>query len=168
MKRSLTVALVAVAVFACRPKPPSDRVRVSGQVEATDVQLAPQVAGRLLELYVEEGGRVMAGDRVAKLDVGDSELLLARARAEREQAAAQLRLLQAGSRPEDVRQAEAQLAAAQTNVSAAEAELKSAQADVERFEALLASNSGSRKQRPRVFEQPDDIVRSKSLAPRVR
>ena len=80
-----------------------------------------------------------------------------RARAEREQTAAQLRLLQAGSRPEDVRQADAQVAAAETNAGAAEAEAISAQADVDRFETLLAQSSGSRKQR-------DDAVTRRDIA----
>src|SRR5436305_1792860 len=83
----------------------ADRVRVSGQVEATDVQIAPQVGGRLLELHVIEGDRVKAGDLVARLDVADTKIALARAQADREQADAQLRLLLAGARPEDVRQA---------------------------------------------------------------
>jgi membrane fusion protein YbhG len=157
----LFLGLIALAVGpaagGCSPKPPADRVRVSGQVEATAVQVAPPVSGRLLELRVAEGDRVKAGDLLAKLDVADTELALARARAERDQADAQVRLLLAGARPEDVRQAEAQLAATQTTVAAAQAELASAQADVDRFEALLASNSGSRKQR-------DDAVTRRDVA----
>ena len=132
---------------ACRSKPPADRVRVSGQIEATDVQVAAPVGGRLLALRVVEGGRVAAGDLIASLDTADAELSLARARAERDQAAAGLRLLRAGARVEDIRQAEAQVATVQADVRAAQAELASAQADVERFETLLASSSGSRKQR---------------------
>ena len=152
------IALAAGAIAgACSPKPPADRVRVSGQVEATAVQVAPPVSGRLLELHVAEGDRVKAGDLLAKLDVADTELALTRARAERDQADAQVRLLLAGARPEDVRQSEAQLAATQTTVAAAQAELASAQADVDRFEALLASNSGSRKQR-------DDAVTRRDVA----
>src|SRR5438552_1379444 len=131
--------------------------RVSAQVEATDVQVAPQVGGRLMELRVAEGDRVQANDVIAHLDVADTQLALARARADRDQADAQLRLLLAGARPEDVRQAEAQVANAQSAVGAAEAELASAQADVDRFEALLASNSGSRKQR-------DDAVTRRDVA----
>lgn len=60
-----------VALFgatACGPTAPADRVRVSGQVEATDVQVAPQVGGRLLELHVAEGDRVQKGDLIAILE----------------------------------------------------------------------------------------------------
>ncbi len=155
--RLLLAALGIVAWSGCGPKTPADRVRVSGQIEATDVQTAPEVGGRLLDLRVSEGDRVKAGDVIATLDTSDAELALTRARAERDQAEAQLRLLQAGARQEDIRQAEAQVASAQANVGAAQAELASAQADVERFEALLASSSGSRKQR-------DDAVTRRDVA----
>jgi HlyD family secretion protein len=150
------VALVVLAA-ACREKPPADRVRVSGQVEATDVQVAAQVGGRLLELRVTEGDRVNAGDLVARLDTADAELALARMKANLGQAEAQLRLLVAGARAEDIRQAEAQVAAAENDVRAADAELAAARADVERFEMLLNSNSGSRKQR-------DDAVTRRDVA----
>jgi HlyD family secretion protein len=135
-----------VCAGACRDKPPADRVRVSGQIEATDVQIAAQVGGRVLELRIAEGDRVKPGDLVARLDAADAELSLTRAKANLQQADAQLRLLQAGSRVEDVRHAEAQVAAGETDVRAADVELAAAGADVERFEMLLASNSGSRKQ----------------------
>jgi HlyD family secretion protein len=153
------VALLAspAAVAGCGPKAPPDRVRVSGQVEATDVQISAQVAGRLLELRVVEGNRVAAGDVIARLDTADAELALARAQADRRQAAAQLALLLAGSRAEDVRQAEAQLANAESGVGSADADLKAAQADVERFEMLLLQSSGSRKQR-------DDAVTRRDMA----
>ena len=64
----------------CAQKPPADRVRVSGQVEATDVQVAAPVGGRLLELRVAEGDRVAAGAIVAQLDTADAKLALSRAR----------------------------------------------------------------------------------------
>lgn len=150
-------AAVAALSAACAPRPPADRIRVSGQVEATDVEVASQVGGRLLALKVAEGDRVAAGDVLAQLDTSDAELALARARADQDQADAQLRLLQAGARPEDIRQAEAQAAGAEAGVRGAQTELAAAEADVERFESLLASNSGSRKQR-------DDAVTRRDVA----
>jgi HlyD family secretion protein len=149
--------IMVIALIGCREAPPADRVRVSGQVEATDVRVAALVGGRLVELRVKEGDRVKSGDVIARLDTADAGLLLARAQAERDQADAQLRLLQAGARPEDVRQAQAQVAAAEADVATLQAELSAAQADADRFEALLASNSGSRKQR-------DDAVARRAVA----
>jgi HlyD family secretion protein len=154
---------------ACQADAPDDHVRASGQIEATEVHVAAEVGGRLLELVPREGDRVPAGAVIARLDATDAELALARARAERDQADAQLRLLRAGSRPEEVRQADAQLAAAQSEARAAEADLKLAETDAERFESLLASNAGSRKQRDDAVARRDVArARARSAEDRVR
>jgi HlyD family secretion protein len=121
--------------------------RASGYVEATEVRVAAEVGGRVLEVAVEEGQRVEAAAVIARIDTADVELALTRARAERDQAAAQQKLLEAGARVEDVRQARAQAASANAEVTAAESELQAATADLQRFEQLLKANAGSRKQR---------------------
>jgi HlyD family secretion protein len=144
---AVAVAAATVALSGCREKPLADRIRVSGYVEATEVRVASEVGGRLLDLKVAEGDRVKAGDVVAQLDTADVLLALQRAAAERLAADAQLRLLIAGAREEDVRQAEAQLATAQAELEASKQELASAERDLQRFEALLASNSGAEKPR---------------------
>jgi HlyD family secretion protein len=148
--RFRTLALVLAALSAgaagCRSKDAGPR-RASGYVEATEVRVAPEVGGRVLDVAVSEGDKVAAGATVARLDTSDVEIALRRAQAERDQAAAQLRLLSAGARVEDVRQASAQAHSAEADVQAAESELASASADLQRFEALLASQAGSRKQR---------------------
>jgi HlyD family secretion protein len=146
LSRVLMALVLTAAVGACGSDaegPP----RASGYVEATEVRVGPQVGGRVLQISVEEGDRVTAGTEIARLDTADIELALRRAEAERDQASAQLRLLQAGARAEDVRQARAHAESAQADLSAAESELQSATADLQRFEALLQANSGSRKQR---------------------
>src|ERR687897_970151 len=127
--RPMAVLLVLCAT-ACRAAPPADRVRVSGHVEATEVQVSAQVCGKLLELRVAEGDRVAAGDVIARLDTRDTELSLQRVRAERQQADAQVRLLRAGARAEDIRQAGAQFQAANADVEAARADLIAAEATV--------------------------------------
>jgi HlyD family secretion protein len=122
-------------------------LRVSGNVEATEVQVAPEAAGRIIELRVTEGDRVAKGDLLARLDTTDTELQIVRARADRDAADAQLRLIRAGSRSEDIRQAEAQAQAAQSDVTALQADLRAAEQDLERYDALLRANAGSQKQR---------------------
>jgi HlyD family secretion protein len=161
------LAAALLMAGACAKKQPVDRVRVSGQVEATDVRVAGQVGGRVLELRVDEGDRVRTGDLIARLDTADARLALARATAERAQADAQLRLLLAGSRAEDIRQADAQVAGADADARAAEAELGASAADLDRFEALLASNSGSRKQRDDALARRD-VARERLQAARDR
>jgi len=80
---------------------------------------------------------------------------------------AQLTLLQVGSRPEDIRQAEAQGDSAEADTRAAEAELIAADTDLERFEALLRSNSGSQKQRDDAATRRD-IARQRVQSARER
>jgi HlyD family secretion protein len=146
--RSFAIGLCLLPLAGCRQAPPpSDRVRVSGQVEATEVHIASTVGGRILTMGITEGSRIAAGAAVATLDTADAELAINRTQADREQADAQLRLLLAGARPEDIRQAEAQASTAAADTAAAEVDLRAAELDAERFEQLLASRSGSRKQR---------------------
>jgi HlyD family secretion protein len=142
----MVLVLTAFGI-ACRSGDGQGPRRASGYVEATEVRVSPEVGGRVTELSVDEGKRVAVGDPIAKLSTTDTELAMRRAQAERDQAVAQLRLLQAGARPEDIRQAGAEVDSANADVRAAEAELASATTDLQRFEALLTSNAGSRKQR---------------------
>ena len=141
------LALGGVAAAACNRGAANAERRVSGYVEATDVRVASEVGGRLLEVKVAEGDRVGADAVVARIDTADTDLAVRRAEAERDQAAAQLALLRAGSRPEDVRQASAQVQSAQADIRGAQAELEAAAADLDRFEGLLRANAGSVKQR---------------------
>ena len=120
MTRSFNVLVwLALLASACNEPPPADRVHASGHVEATETRLAPEQGGRVLTLTIKEGDRVERGQVILTLDKRDLELALQRARADQAQAEAQLRLVQAGSRVEDIRQAESQLAAAQADASAA-------------------------------------------------
>lgn len=143
----LAAMVMAAHLTSCAAEPPENELRVSGHVEATEVQVSSEVAGRLTELRVAEGDRVASGDVIARVDTRDIEIQKRRLDAERAAAVAQLRLLLAGARDEDIGQAEAQLRAAQADVGTIEAEARSASLDLERFEALLAANAGSRKQR---------------------
>lgn len=141
------IAGAVVAAGACSEPPPSNELRVSGHVEATEVRVAAEVGGRLVELAVAEGDRVEAGDLVARVDTRQVELEIGRAEAERGAAEAQVRLLEAGARPEDIRQAQAQIDALRAEIGAIDAELAAATADRDRFESLLSADAGSRKQR---------------------
>ncbi len=149
--------LMAGGIAACRRGTAQDAHRATGYIEATDVRVAPEVGGRITDLKIAEGDRVHEGDVIAHLDTSDTEIAMQRATADRQQAEAQLKLLLAGSRPEDIRQAGAQLQSAQAEVNAAQAELDSASRDVQRFESLLRVNAGSVKQR-------DDAVMRRDVA----
>ena len=112
------LGLMVSAGAACR-RTGDGALRASGYVEATEVRIGPEVGGRVLSVAVEEGDRVAAGAPIAMLDTTDTELAIRRVEAERSQADAQLRLLRAGSRPEDIRQATAQAESGHSEVAAA-------------------------------------------------
>ncbi len=155
--RTVAVVMAMTVVGAgCRTGEPAAARTASGYVEATDVRVAAKVAGRVASVPVNEGQRVEAGQVLVTLSTTETDLAIGRAQAERAQATAQLRLLQAGARAEDIQQAVAQQAAAESDRRAAEADLASARADEARFEHLLAVKSGSQKQR-------DDAVTRRQL-----
>lgn len=145
MKRMI-LPLLLMSV-ACDKEAPTDRIRVSGHVEATETRLAAEAGGRILTLTVKEGDRVEQGQTILTLDTRDTELQINRAKAEQVAAEAQLKLVQAGARVEDIRQAQSQVETARAEVAAARVELTSAGQDLDRFETLLKQNSGSQKQR---------------------
>jgi HlyD family secretion protein len=151
MRRTRTavtmLGAIAVTAAACDAPPPDHLLRVSGHVEATEIRLAPDAGGRILELPLREGDRVAEGALIVRLDARDAMLALDRARAELAIAEAQLRLVQAPARQADLAQAAAQIDTARAELAAARAELASAEDELQRQESLLASRSGTRKQR---------------------
>jgi HlyD family secretion protein len=141
MKKTWAVlSLATVLATGCARGRDSGTIAASGHIEATDVRVAAKVGGTVDDAPLAEGARVTAGQEIARLDTTDVRLALAAARAERGQAAAELALRRAGSRVEDVREGEAQVARAQADV-------ESAQRDLERMEGLLKSGSGTEKAR---------------------
>lgn len=86
----------------------------SGSIEAETVAITAELGGRVVEINVNEGDQVKAGQTLVELDKADllaqqTQLDVALAKAE-----ANLELVSAPPRPEDVAAAEAQLAQAET------------------------------------------------------
>jgi HlyD family secretion protein len=96
----------------------------SGTIECTQVQVAPQVGGRLLQLPPQEGDALTNGQLVAQIDASDYRLKRDEARAALALAQSQLDLLLAGSRTEDVQRGQAQVREARASAEAAAAEVK--------------------------------------------
>jgi multidrug resistance efflux pump len=91
----------------------------SGFIEAEEVDIAPEIGGRVAELAVEEGGEVEAGDLLARIEGTLLEAQIEVAEAGVGVAEAELAQVQAGARPEEIRQAEADLALAEAGRDAA-------------------------------------------------
>ena len=92
MKRVWIVAVLllviaagsAFAYFRLQPKPQATQlVYGSGRIEADEVRIAPEVAGRLLENVAREGETVESGQILARVDGSDYELKTNQAEAQR-------------------------------------------------------------------------------------
>ncbi len=82
-------------------------IRVSGNIEVTDAELSFKMAGLVAERLVSEGEVVKAGQIVARLENTELRQEVALYRAQVWAASAALAELEAGSRPEEIARAEA-------------------------------------------------------------
>jgi HlyD family secretion protein len=82
-------------------------ITISGNIEATEADVGFRVSGRIVNRYVEEGDWVDKGKVLARLDDEDLRNRLELARATLVSAQARLDKSLAGSRPEEIREAEA-------------------------------------------------------------
>ncbi len=137
MKRFVILILIAAAIggvlyyFLILDKKEGDTViKVSGNIEATEADVGFKISGRIVSRFFEEGDWVDQGKVLAKLDDEDLRNRLEVARATLGSAQARLKKLLAGSRPEEIREAEAILQQAQFD-------LENKQTQYERMKALF-------------------------------
>ncbi|MDO5563324.1 MAG: HlyD family efflux transporter periplasmic adaptor subunit [Synergistaceae bacterium] len=116
-KNKKVVILLLIIALACAgyygykfTRAKDTRVKASGTVEVTEIQLAPLVSGRLIELPIEESDVIKEGDLVARLSMDGADHEADMASAALSAAREQLRELQNGARREDRSKAEAELA----------------------------------------------------------
>ena len=88
-------------------------IKISGNIEATEVNVGFKISGRIVQLFVQEGDQAAKGKVLAKLDDEDLLQRVELAKATLKSNQARLAKLLAGSRPEELRGAEAALQQAQ-------------------------------------------------------
>jgi multidrug efflux pump subunit AcrA (membrane-fusion protein) len=93
-------------------EPTDAGLMASGFIEAEEVNIAPQLGGRVATLFVEEGDDIDTGHLLARIDGSLLEAQIAAARTGVDIAEAKLAQVKAGARPERIRQAEARVAQA--------------------------------------------------------
>ncbi|MBK1727565.1 efflux RND transporter periplasmic adaptor subunit [Halorhodospira neutriphila] len=91
----------------------ADTLRLHGNVDIREASLAFNGAQRIAAMHAEEGDRVEAGELLAELETERLEEAVARAEARVEAQRQRLRELESGSRPQEIRKAEADLELAQ-------------------------------------------------------
>ncbi len=122
MKRVLPAILVlAVAggawwLWADHEDRKDGGIRLYGNVDIREVDLSFRIPGKLAEVRVDEGDAVTAGDVVAVLDAAPYRDALAKARGQRDAAAADMAKHHAGYRSQDVAKAKAEVARLEAQV----------------------------------------------------
>ena len=115
---------------------------LTGIVTTNDVVVSPQIAGRIEQLSVNEGDQVKADQMIGVLDAGELEQEQAYYTAGAEGATSQVAESEAALRfqerqtADQIRQAEANLAATQAQQMAAQAELENAKVTFDRAERM--------------------------------
>ncbi len=162
----ILVGIVVWRVFFAGPHVPDNIVTVSGRIEGDDSAVAPNTGGRVLEVRVREGDHVQAGDVIAVL--ADDQVraredqargALVQAEAQNRAALDQIAILEDQLRQEQmatvqartdaagrVRQAAADVAAAEADTAQQEAALQLALFDQEAYTKLARSGAVSERQ----------------------
>ncbi len=156
-KKLLPVVVVAIAAAAAwwgwstytRAEPTEGFVSGNGRLEATEVDVAARLAGRVVDVLVREGAFVKSGQTLARMQSDALEAQRAEAQASHEQAqhAVTAAAAQVALRESDV-------AAAVAQVARSEAELAAAKRRLARSKALSAEGATS------VQELDDDQSRA--------
>lgn len=92
-------------------------IQVTGNMEATQVDVSAKIAGRILSLRVREGDRVTEGHLLVRLDDAELKAEVERAEAALKSAEAQLRDLLAGARRQEIEEARATVDRAQSQLN---------------------------------------------------
>jgi len=144
MKKIITALIVVLLgagaaigwLYSQGKKNPDDKIFVSGNIEATEVDLSFRIAGQIDSLTVEEGDRVRKAQTIATLDTDTFLSLKGAAEAEIANVQAVLDELEEGTRSEQIQQARAQF-------KAAESRLKNAQDEFNRYAQLYKEGAVS-------------------------
>ena len=155
-RKTLLIGVVAFAAIGAAAtikyftsRAATDRIVLSGNIEADEIHIGSKVGGRIREVLVREGQEVKAGDPLIRFEAYDLTARRADAEAAVAQADANYQKLQNGFRPEEVAQARAQAEAAwmsleearngprRQEIEAARGQFNAANADYEVTRATL-------------------------------
>lgn len=142
--RWMLLVIVAIAVIGLlafwllRDDNNQDGLRLYGNVDIREVELAFRQPGRVQSMAFEEGDAVAAGTVMAQLDATPYREKLAAAEADLQAAQAGLDKLRSGNRPQEIAQAREHVTQAQATASEAERNFK-------RQDTLLQSGSTSQR-----------------------
>jgi HlyD family secretion protein len=113
------------------------QIKANGVVQAVqNINLSPKEAGRIANLYVDEGDLVEQGQLVAHMEDEQFKAQVNQYKAALAKAQADLALKRAGTRPEEISEAKARVATAEANVAEIQAKLNRAAEELKRNQFL--------------------------------
>jgi len=145
------VVVASVAVYVIT-RPPSKGMVLTGLVDADEVAVSSQIAGRLQQVMVSEGDSVTQGQLVATMVPRELQADQSYYASSMESASAQVGAARASltyqelQTRDQIRQAEANLAATQAQLKQAQANLALAQQNFKRTNGLFAQQIVSQQQ----------------------
>ena len=168
MKRVIfLLVLVAIGAgiwWAQRPRPQT--LVLTGTVDGNEVVVGSKITGRIVNLAVEDGQWVKAGDLIAVLDQdelradqGAAGHAIAQARYNAQQSEAQTELLE-NTLPTKVQQAEAQVEQTQAQLQQSQAQVAQAQAQLQQARAQVVQTQAA------VAKAQDNLHRIRPLVER--
>ncbi len=185
---SVLIIIAAMAWFLLfKEENKSDTIMVSGNIEATDVQLGFKITGTLEACFADEGDTVSKGFLLARLENMDQKIAVRLAEANLARAKSVLSELEAGSRPEEIvlsnakvlqarqmvleltrgsrvqeiESARSDLETARAAVKSAHAQLTQAKADYDRF-LTLYTESGVSQRDFKLYETQYEVARNRA------
>ena len=145
----LLIAGAAVQYSGSRRSHPADlahpaansRIAAPGRVEpiSEEIQVSPEIAGRLTSMLVDEGNKVRKGDTLAVIENSDYRARVAAAEAALAQRRADLDRIENGARPQELEQA-------RLTVDSAKTVMDNARSEMEHRKTLVARGAVSQEE----------------------
>jgi len=135
----ILLIIVVLLINHFRIKKDTSVLNLSGNIEVTETNVGFKLPGRIIELAVDEGQQVNAGQLIARLDNAELTSVVMQNKASLQEAMTRLAELRAGSRAQEIERAQA-------NVNVQAADLDKAKKDYERADILYKNGAISASQ----------------------
>lgn len=166
MKQSIipfSLILLLLSVSGC--KAPKKNENLGGKVKKEVISFSPKIPGRILEIYVEEGQTIAAGDTLALLDIPEVDAKIAQAKGAVMAAQMQERMAENGATADQLKQLKAKQKGLQEQFEFAQKSYKRAQnmfndslMSPQSFDEVFMKYQGAKAQLDAVNAELNDVL----------
>lgn len=115
-KQLISLALIALTATGCSLKSGSSALQLKGDIQYNIISASTTVSGKIVQINKQQGEPVKKGDIIAVIDNANQKYAVDQLQAVVNMKKAKLEELQAGTRPQQIKQAEAQAKAAKAQL----------------------------------------------------